>query len=118
VVVGTDIFRRAAEPLKVGFLTVNTGPLAAGGKQQIEAAPSSSTTRRHDRGRKIELITQDTAAIPPWPDQDPGAGRTLQGAGDDRPAGDNERWRSTTMCATPRCAHTTTSRRPSIEGPR
>ena len=29
---------QASEPLKIGFLTVNTGPLAAGGKQQEEGA--------------------------------------------------------------------------------
>jgi hypothetical protein len=31
-------FSQRSEPLKVGFLTANTGPLAAGGKQQMEGA--------------------------------------------------------------------------------
>ena len=31
-------YSQRSEPLKIGFLTVNTGPLAAGGKQQVEGA--------------------------------------------------------------------------------
>ncbi|HTS39161.1 MAG TPA: ABC transporter substrate-binding protein [Xanthobacteraceae bacterium] len=53
------------EPLKIGFLTVNTGPLAAGGKQQEEGAAYFLKERNGSiAGRKIELITQDTAGNP------------------------------------------------------
>src|SRR6266568_8330251 len=54
-----------SEPLKVGFLTVNTGPLAAGGKQQIEGAALYLKERGGMiAGRKVELITEDTAGNP------------------------------------------------------
>src|SRR4029079_18522872 len=58
-------FAQSSEPLKIGFLTVLTGPLAAGGKQQEEG----SALFRKERtgvigGRKVELITQDTAVNP------------------------------------------------------
>ncbi len=53
---------QAAEPLRIGFLTVKTGPLAAGGKQQEEGAALFLKERNGTlAGRKIELITQDTA---------------------------------------------------------
>jgi branched-chain amino acid transport system substrate-binding protein len=59
-------FSQTSEPLKVGFLTVNTGPLAAGGKQQMEGAAFYLKERGGMiAGRKVELITQDTAT-PPW----------------------------------------------------
>ena len=58
-------FSQAAEPLKIGFLTVNTGPLAAGGKQQMEGAAFYLKQRGGMiAGRKVELITQDTAGNP------------------------------------------------------
>jgi branched-chain amino acid transport system substrate-binding protein len=54
-------FSQISEPLKVGFLTVLTGPLAAGGKQQIEGAAFYLKERGGMiAGRKVELITQDT----------------------------------------------------------
>jgi branched-chain amino acid transport system substrate-binding protein len=53
---------QTAEPLKIGFLTVDTGPLAAGGKQQEEGAALFLKERGGMiAGRKVELITQDTA---------------------------------------------------------
>ncbi|MFZ3352582.1 MAG: ABC transporter substrate-binding protein [Xanthobacteraceae bacterium] len=53
---------QVAEPLKIGFLTVDTGPLAAGGKQQEEGAALFLQERGGMiAGRKIELIKQDTA---------------------------------------------------------
>ncbi len=53
---------QASEPLRIGFLTVKTGPLAAGGKQQEEGAALFLKERNGTiAGRKIELITQDTA---------------------------------------------------------
>jgi branched-chain amino acid transport system substrate-binding protein len=56
------VWAQAEEPLRIGFLTVKTGPLAAGGKQQEEGA----ALFLKERGgmiadRKVELITQDTA---------------------------------------------------------
>ena len=58
-------FSQTSEPLKVGFLTVNTGPLAAGGRQQMEGAAFYLKERDGMiAGRKVELITQDTAGNP------------------------------------------------------
>src|SRR5262249_32891908 len=58
-------FSQNSEPLKVGFLTVNTGPLAAGGKQQVEGAAFYLKERGGMiAGRKVELITEDTAGNP------------------------------------------------------
>lgn len=59
------VLAQTAEPLKIGFLTVLTGPLAAGGKQQEEGAALFLKERNGMiAGRKIELITQDTAGNP------------------------------------------------------
>ena len=59
------VFAQGAEPLRVGFLTVLTGPLAAGGKQQEEGAALFLKERGGMiAGRKVELITQDTAGQP------------------------------------------------------
>src|SRR6185312_6724902 len=59
------VFAQGAAPLKIGFLTVNTGPLAAGGKQQEEGAALFLKERNGMiAGRKVELITQDTAGSP------------------------------------------------------
>jgi branched-chain amino acid transport system substrate-binding protein len=56
---------QSAEPLRIGFLTVKTGPLAAGGKQQEEGAALFLKERNGTIvGRKVELITQDTAGNP------------------------------------------------------
>jgi branched-chain amino acid transport system substrate-binding protein len=53
------------EPIRIGFLTVKTGPLAAGGKQQEEGAALFVKERGGMlAGRKVELITQDTAGNP------------------------------------------------------
>jgi branched-chain amino acid transport system substrate-binding protein len=58
-------FAQTSEPLRIGFLTVKTGPLAAGGKQQEEGAALFLKERNGTiAGRKIELITQDTAGNP------------------------------------------------------
>ncbi len=59
------VFAQSPEPLKIGFLTVLTGPLAAGGKQQEEGAALFLKERDGMiTGRKVELITQDTAGSP------------------------------------------------------
>src|SRR3954452_11651385 len=59
------VFAQTSEPLRIGFLTVLTGPLAAGGKQQEEGAALFLKERNGTiAGRKVELITQDTAGQP------------------------------------------------------
>src|SRR5262247_2983044 len=59
------VFAQSSEPLKIGFLTVLTGPLAAGGKQQEEGAALFLKERNGMIGsRKVELITQDTTGNP------------------------------------------------------
>jgi branched-chain amino acid transport system substrate-binding protein len=53
------------EPVRIGFLTVATGPLAAGGIQQEEGAFLFLKERDGTvAGRKTDLITQDTAGNP------------------------------------------------------
>src|ERR1051325_6629986 len=53
------------EPIRIGFLTVKTGPLAAGGKQQEEGAALFVKERGGMlAGRMVELITQDTTGNP------------------------------------------------------
>ncbi|MGH6788442.1 MAG: ABC transporter substrate-binding protein, partial [Pseudolabrys sp.] len=60
-----QVFAQSPETLKIGFLTVLTGPLAAGGKQQEEGAALFLKERNGMiAGRKVELITQDTAGSP------------------------------------------------------
>lgn len=59
------VFAQTPEPLKIGFLTVLTGPLAAGGKQQEEGAALFLKERNGMiGGRKVGLITQDTGGNP------------------------------------------------------
>jgi branched-chain amino acid transport system substrate-binding protein len=54
-----------SESLRVGFLTVNTGPLAAGGKQMEEGLSLFLKDRNGMlAGRKIELVTGDTGGQP------------------------------------------------------
>jgi len=56
---------QSSEPLRIGFLTVKTGPLAAGGKQQEEGAALFLKERSGTIvGRKVELIAQDTSGNP------------------------------------------------------
>src|SRR3954470_17139615 len=58
-------FAQSPKPLRIGFLTVKTGPLAAGGAQQEEGAALFLKERNGTiAGRKIELITKDTAGNP------------------------------------------------------
>src|SRR5262249_59483841 len=55
-------FAQSSEPLRIGFLTVKTGSLAAGGAQQEEGAALFLKERNGMLGgRKVELITKDTA---------------------------------------------------------
>jgi branched-chain amino acid transport system substrate-binding protein len=56
----------AAEPIRIGFLTVRTGALAAGGKQMEEGINLFLKERNYTlAGRKVELIVADTAGSPP-----------------------------------------------------
>ncbi|MEH2506531.1 branched-chain amino acid transport system substrate-binding protein [Bradyrhizobium sp. AZCC 1578] len=56
---------QAAEALKVGFMTVRSGALAAGGRQMEEGLKLCMDEHRGEMaGRKIEIITADTAGQP------------------------------------------------------
>jgi branched-chain amino acid transport system substrate-binding protein len=53
------------EPIRIGFLTVRSGPLAAGGKQMEEGIQLFLKERNHTLGgRKVELIIADTGGNP------------------------------------------------------
>ncbi len=53
------------EPLRLGFLTVRTGPLAAGGKQMEEGINLLLKERNNTfAGRKVEIFFADTAGQP------------------------------------------------------
>src|SRR5256885_2049422 len=54
-----------SEPLRIGFLTVRTGPLAAGGKQMEDGINLFLRERNHAlSGRKVEITFADTAGQP------------------------------------------------------
>ena len=54
-----------AEPLRIGFLTVRTGPLAAGGRQMEEGINLFLKERNSTlSGSKVEIIFADTAGQP------------------------------------------------------
>jgi branched-chain amino acid transport system substrate-binding protein len=54
-----------AEPIRIGFLTVRTGPLAAGGKQMEQGIQLFLKERDNTiAGRKVELIIADTGGNP------------------------------------------------------
>ena len=56
---------QSADPIKIGFLTVRTGALAAGGKQMEEGIQLFLKERNYTiAGRKVELIIQDTGGNP------------------------------------------------------
>lgn len=53
------------EPVRVGFLTVKSGPLAAGGRQMEEGLTLYLKERGHTlAGRKVEVVVLDTAGQP------------------------------------------------------
>ena len=53
------------EPLRMGFLTVRTGPLAAGGRQMEQGIQLLLKERNNTlAGRKVELIIADTGGNP------------------------------------------------------
>src|SRR6478609_10163494 len=52
-------------PIRVGLLTVKTGPLASGGIDMERALVMYLKDRNNElAGRKIELIVADTAGVP------------------------------------------------------
>ena len=54
-----------AEPIRVGFLTVKTGPLASGGIQMEQGLTLFMKERDYTLGgRKVEILTGDTAGVP------------------------------------------------------
>jgi branched-chain amino acid transport system substrate-binding protein len=63
MIMGASAF--AQEPLKIGFLTVRTGPLAAGGRQMEEGINLFLKERNNTlAGRKVQIIFADTAGQP------------------------------------------------------
>ena len=55
----------AEEPIRVGFLTIKSGALAAGGRQMEEGLTLFLKERNYTlAGRKVELFTADTAGQP------------------------------------------------------
>src|SRR5947199_6004876 len=54
-----------AEPIRIGFLTVRTGPLAAGGAQMEQGIQLFLKERNNTiAGRKVELFIADTGGNP------------------------------------------------------
>jgi branched-chain amino acid transport system substrate-binding protein len=52
-------------PIRVGFLTVKTGPLASGGIQMEQGLTLYMKERNYElAGRKVEIITADTGGVP------------------------------------------------------
>ncbi len=63
---GFSAASQAQEPLRLGFLTVRTGPLAAGGKQMEQGIELLLKERNYTlAGRKVELFIADTGGSPP-----------------------------------------------------
>ena len=61
----TPLARAQGEPLRVGFLTVRTGPLAAGGRQMEQGIQLLLKERNNTlAGRKVELVIADTGGNP------------------------------------------------------
>src|SRR5436305_14867666 len=53
------------EPIRIGFLSVRTGPLAAGGRQMEEGINLLLKERNNTfAGRKVEIFFADTAGQP------------------------------------------------------
>ena len=62
---GLGVSAQAAEPIRVGFLTIKSGALAAGGKQMEDGLRLFLKERNNTiAGRQIELIVGDTAGQP------------------------------------------------------
>ena len=62
---GETAARAADGPIRVGLLTVKTGPLASGGIDMERALVMYLKERNNVlAGRKVELIVADTAGVP------------------------------------------------------
>ena len=66
LVTGVPLVAQAqSDPIRIGFLTVRSGALAAGGKQMEEGIQLFLKERNHTiAGRKVELIIADTGGNP------------------------------------------------------
>ena len=61
----TGLPARAADPLRIGFLTVKTGPLAAGGIQMEQGMLAwLKLANNKIGGRDVELMVADTNGVP------------------------------------------------------
>ena len=59
------ILRAGIEPIRIGFLTVKTGPLASGGIQMEEGLALYLKERNNTlSGRPVQLFTADTGGVP------------------------------------------------------
>ena len=64
-VVAPNLARAAEGPIRIGLLTVKTGPLASGGIDMEHALNMFLRERDYMMsGRKVELVTADTAGVP------------------------------------------------------
>ena len=64
-VAGTGARAQSAEPIKIGLLTVKTGPLASGGLDMERGLQMYLRERNYMlAGRKVELFTADSASNP------------------------------------------------------
>ena len=61
----SELAQAQTDPIRVGFLTVRTGPLAAGGRQMEEGIQIFLKERNYTlAGRKVELVIADTGGNP------------------------------------------------------
>src|SRR5438105_14233221 len=59
------ILRAQIGPIRIGFLTVKTGPLASGGIQMEQGLTLYMKERNNTlAGRKVEVLTADTGGVP------------------------------------------------------
>jgi branched-chain amino acid transport system substrate-binding protein len=64
-IVAPNVARGAEGPIRIGLLTVKTGPLASGGIDMERALTMFLSDRGGVfSGRKVELVTADTAGVP------------------------------------------------------
>jgi branched-chain amino acid transport system substrate-binding protein len=64
-IMSSDLVHAQTESLRLGFLTVRTGPLAAGGRQMEEGIQLFLKERNNTlAGRKVELFIADTGGNP------------------------------------------------------
>src|SRR5438132_9276250 len=62
---GAPAVHAQASAIRVGFLTVKTGPLASGGIQMEQGLTLYLKERNNTlAGRKVELLTADTGGVP------------------------------------------------------